>query len=167
VGTMKITKYALAMALGFLCLMLPGALRADTITFSVTGSFSNGATFAPGSTITIDNSTGLDVSTDLTLNPSGDTFLGIPDRTNSSNQYSITGSLGDYLLIGSDTLNYFVGFTGGILDKSELPQGIGTLAIFSRDTTLVPTPEPSSIYLLGTALLGLMTMTLWRKKMPA
>src|SRR5438445_8320724 len=63
-GTMKPTKYALAVTLGLIAFMAPGTARADSIVYDASGTFSGTATFLTGMVV-FDSTTGLVTSASL------------------------------------------------------------------------------------------------------
>lgn len=155
----------------FIMAAAPAAL-ADTV-FSVTGNFGNGAAFETGSTITIDPILGIMTDSNLSIsagsNPSpATTFTGANIIQNGSFMTPFVWILGD----GTE-LDFFRPFpdfqslTGGPISLVTYFQVPGWgFSGGSSDTVLTPvhTPEPSAISLLGTGLLGLIGLALWRKR---
>ncbi|HEX3342471.1 MAG TPA: hypothetical protein VHT68_25230 [Pseudolabrys sp.] len=162
-------------AFAFLALTLaPRPATADVVTYSVSGSFGNGATFLPGSTLTIDTTAGTVSNSDLLVsagnNPSPpNTFTDANLLQNGSSQRPFEWGLAD-----TTDLEMFNGpmeFQG----FSPLGGTVGLVTYFgpwgfsngSSNTVLtltpVATPLPAALPLFATGL-GALGLLGWRRK---
>jgi len=170
---MSLTRFRIGGIFLLLIIGLIGAshAQADTITtFTITGTFANGAVFTAGSTVTINVTTG--VITGGTLNISAGS--GSPANTFTFASLVSSGGFGTpfewTLPDGTDVTFFmpvppdFVGFGGGTVGLVTYFGPFG-FSGGSTNTLLTPvvTPEPAGISLLGIGLLGLMGMALRRK----
>lgn len=168
---MKRTAIAVAaMACVGLAMSMPGVAKADSVTtFNVSGTAAalagqSCASDCPFSgTLTIDTTTGLATAADITL-------PGLAAFTTVNNQEAL-GSLWDVVLLNgtqdlalvftTTTPGSLVGFEGGTIDNQGAAVTLSTNdAVYSISSgtitapTTSATPEPSSLMLMGTGLLG-------------
>lgn len=187
---MKTTKYALAISLGFLFLMLPGALQADTIPISGTISASNFLvlTTPPNIFSGTSTGTGADTTFGAFTFSSAETAI-ITDPTdfliaNGTFVDTYAGGSVSGTFTGSGTINTsteattfienFVFTSGTGIFAGETGQatlsGTGVFALSGPSTAsytgaFVTTPEPSTLALLGVSLLGLVGIGLRKKRL--
>ena len=148
------------------------AVTAGPITFNAAGSFADGATLS--GSVVIDTATGVVESTSLNVS-SPDSLTGLLLRSGSGGQ-----GTGDYAFIATVDPSDFVqleivgatlvGYTGGSLCASSCagPSGdttsyVETAApnvplLSSGSLTLASVPEPTSVVLVGSAMLGLLAL---------
>lgn len=173
--------YALALSLGLVALVMPNAVRADTI-FTASGTFGDNSTLS--GTLTINTATGFVTGADLivqyNISPGiTETFTNILGQT--PNSVDLEGNLfGDlFLFIDASTL---VGYTGGALCStsvscvgsvvSDVSPGSGVKGVpfndFLTSGTLTgpatPTPEPPTAVLLASSLLGLSAALIQKRR---
>ena len=164
-------------AFAFLALTLAsGPATADVVTFSVSGTFGNGAAFLPGSILTMDTTAGTFSNSDLLVsagsNSPANTFTDANINQNGGSQTPF-----DWLLADGTDLTMFNGPTEF---QGFSPSGgtVGLVTYFgtwgfsngstNTELTLTPlaTPLPGALPLFasGTALLGFLG---WRRKRKA
>jgi hypothetical protein len=183
---MKIAKYVLAAAL--IALVTPSAVRAETIVFDASGTFSDGSILT--GTLTTDTTTGLVTAASLSttgtkaLGPFTLVLIQHPVKGNASLETVgiFDSSINDGLSLVFPTLTSYTGgslsLCGSAFAHCPLPTGfiLSDLGIDFNTTnavfpliegmlTPVPTPEPSCLLLFGVGLSGLVTMTLFRKQL--
>lgn len=152
--------FALVVAL----VTMPLTARADQFTtFQASGLFADGATL--GGTYTLDTTTGVASSVDLTFGPPVSSAVTILDGTGLDGsgfveQFTLNNLTGPNIYPGFTMdlgVTTLVGYQGGaisgqlFLDSTNLSDN--TLLLSG---SLTPTPEPSSLVLLGTGLVGML-----------
>lgn len=184
---MKTMKYALAIALSLIAIAAPKAARADSIVLlDVRGMFTGGTSLT--GSVTIDATTGSVTAVDLTTtgNVTG-TYTDIDLQAvtgvspNSYFYFETDDSDGAYLFLTFDQASltgYSAGslcstgatcpFAGGdamsqLYDNTAIP-GTEFGLLSSCVTDPLPTPEPSSLILVGAGLLSLVGIALGRKR---
>ena len=185
---MKPTKHAAAIGLGMLCLMVPGALRADTIPISGTISANNLLVLTTPPNIFSGTSTGTGVDATFgafTFSSAWTTTLTDPTDFLVSNGTFVDAYAGGTLtgsITGSGTVNTstlvttftenlaFTSGTGIFAGDTGLAtlSGTGTFALSGPSTAsytgTFTTPEPSTLVLLSVSLLTLMGMGLYKSR---
>ena len=131
--------------------------RADTFTtFDVSGTFNSGSIVS--GTVTLDETTGLFTDAAVTVGSPDSLTFAFANGTFFNNcsigqcnfaVYSTGGAFFGIAITGNSLIGYQGGHIGG-----ELVFPSSTPTDFLQSGSLAPTPEPSSIALLGTALLG-------------
>ena len=170
-------------AFAFLALTLvSGPATADVVTYSVSGSFGNGAAFLPGSILTIDTTAGTVSNSNLLVsagnNPSpANTFTDANIFQDGSFHQPFWWRLGvlpadqTNLTMFGDPVTSFQGFSplGGPVGLVTYtgPWG-GSNGSFDTELTLTPlaTPLPGALPLFATGL-GALGLLGWRKKRKA
>jgi hypothetical protein len=173
-----------AVAFAFLALTVASrTATASVVTYSVSGTFGNGATFLPGSVLTINTATGIVSNSDLLLsagnNPSpANTFTDANLIQNGGSQSPFEWGFADGtdLTMFSGAATEFEGFSplGGTVGLvTYLGPWPGTFSGGSFDTVLtlapVATPLPAALPLFASGLgaLGLLARRRKRKNAAA
>jgi len=161
---------------GLLVAAAAPATFADTILFSVSGNFGNGASFDPGSTVTIDTTLGILTDSNLSISPGSN-----PSPANIFTQADVLQN-GSFMtpfvwqLADGTELDFFMpapdfqGFTDGTISLVTYFQVPGWgFSNGSTDTLLTPvaTPEPAASSLLATGLVMLIGLAFWQKRFSA
>jgi PEP-CTERM motif len=171
---MKTVKYALVIGLCVLCFVSAGSLRADTVTYAwvgdngATGSFSLDKSAFDGTKFDLVFQSSL---TSFSFNIAGETFTFGDINSASSIQFDSTVTPPAYAggfgiaatAANGDRLTFLV-------DAIEDTSSTGTLILdsfgnFQVTTPSVAAPEPSTLLLLGTGLLGLAAFALERRRL--
>ena len=178
---MKAAKYVLGAAIA---LVAPVRVRANSIVFNAFGTFSNGSTLT--GTVTIDTTLGNVTAASLFTTTSGAagpftlTSQGVDPSGNYSLVTSYPGTF--FQLILNFSTGTLVGYAGGpfcsgttlcnalpnAFEASQLQSGAFQVFLSTGGLTVpapTPAPEPSSAILLGTGILGLMGMGLYKKRL--
>jgi hypothetical protein len=141
----------------------------DLSSTSATGEIFSGTgySFGAGSAITIDTTKGTVTSANITIDNSTGvvaTFSGVPNILDSPDGYTWISGTSEFAITALP--NAFEGFTGCSNCTGEFYKGLSLFAgsVSLTDPPPATTPEPASILLFGTSLLGLMGLTLRRKQ---
>jgi hypothetical protein len=189
-ATMKRTKYAFPAAFGLIVFLSASVVRANSIVYEATGTFSNGTSTAAdlSGTVSFDATTGLVTSASLlttgsvALGPLNMVLIQHPVRGNSSLDTVgiFDASTDDGVSLVFPMLSSF-GFRPIVILCGELPLNCGTTTgfissdLFTSSTsyplaqgamTLVPSPEPAPLVPVGMGLFAL-AATAFRTKRPA
>lgn len=159
--------------MGLFTLVSARAVRADSTTFDASGTFGDGSALT--GTVMIDTSTGLVTAIDLSVGPPGNvgpltTFVQSTLAAQTATAVDATGTGGSelFLLLPDGSL---IGYAGSDLcSTTEVCTVFGAFSFYGEGGVLVSAltsgdlteatsgvtaPEPSSMFLLVTGLLGL------------
>jgi len=188
---MKSTRYTLAVGFGMLCLMLPGALRADTISGTISAANVQVLTTPPNIYSGTSTGTGNDTTfgvfnfssawTTTLTNPtnflvSNGTFLETYATGTVSGIFTGSGTVDTSTEVTTFTENFVLASGTGIF-AGETGQatltGTGTFALNGSSTgtytgsfaQVSAVPEPSTLVLLSTSLVGLMGLGLRKRRL--
>jgi len=167
---MKSTKFALATAFGLIVLTAPSHVKADTIN----GVFEDGRVVDGGFTIPedLDMAATFPVSISIPGLEGFDTgvYLGYTPIVNldqfaffnsNGDQFTIFVPAGD-IVLGEDPPLCSVDFACSDTSYYQIAGAVSPTS-YLESGTIAPTPEPSTMAMLGIGLLGLIGMT-WRRK---
>ena len=179
---MKTSKFMLAVGLGLFALVAPRTVRANSIVFNASGTFSDGSVLT--GTVMIDTTLGSVTAANIfttSFGAAGPFSLTSQEVDPSGNYSLVTSFPGTFFqLVLNFSTGSLVGYAGGpfcsanticnappnVIEASQLESGAFQLFLSTGGLTVPTTAaEPSSVILLGTGLLGLMGIGLYKKRL--